>query len=140
MGLLVAGCVMFGALLAVAFGAPPPGMHIDPKSPLAQWFSSLQTPTGGSCCDQSDGRVTDDVRPDKDGFEVRIDQKWDVDPPRWVHIPDRAILHVKNPLGKWVVFYVNTLRFSSWGGDEISGGLPEGSPGRVLCVVPPDMT
>ena len=105
-GILLAATVIFAtACIAVvqAWGAPP--SHVD--SAISAWFNSLSNPvTGLSCCAEADGRVAS-VRDDgKGGLEALIGQQWNIAPPKWEAIPDKALLpNQTNPLGQWVVFW-----------------------------------
>lgn len=102
-GFAVIGFIV-GVLLHIS-GA----MARDGKTPLAQWYSSLRTPTGISCCDESDCAPTD----------ARLrDGHWEVRPADspWLTVPDEAVLKRENADGRPVVC--------------IFGG-------KILCFVPP---
>jgi hypothetical protein len=70
---------------------------VDPK--ISAWFKSVQTNTGASCCDESDGHRTD-YRMDGDRFMVPIDGKWYPVP------PDAVRSSYSNPFLEGVVWYV----------------------------------
>jgi hypothetical protein len=84
-------------LAAVALAAPPPGS----LGTYREWFQGLmRNDTGTSCCDESDGRITD-ARLTADGWEARTQ----VD--TWVKVPDDKILRGKgNPTGRPVLFWL----------------------------------
>lgn len=60
----------------IAPAAPPSGT--DPDSATAQWYRSLQTPEGSSCCSDSDCRAypDDKVRVRDGAYEVFIAEEW----------------------------------------------------------------
>lgn len=102
-------------LSGVTVHAAPPD-NADPA--LAPWFKSLRQPiTGAECCSISDCRPAE-VRRDGQGYEVQVDQKWNVSTVFWLRVPAERILDQRtNPTGKAVLCYT-----------------PEAG---ILCFVPP---
>lgn len=98
-------------LLAIHFAHANPPAVSDPD--LAPWFHSLEQPNGASCCDQSDGHILrdDQWRATPDGYQVLLGDEW-------VPVEADRVLHVENPTGGAVAFY-----------------LP--SYAHVYCFVPP---
>jgi len=103
-----------------AHSAPPPGG----PGPFSDWYKSLQTPSGGSCCDEADCRPVADVRSfrreDDDGnieqgYEVLVTPESHGAPaPMWVPVPADRILPRSNPTGRAVACwrpYIGVLCF-----------------------------
>ena len=89
--------------------------HEDGEA-YAEWYRSLQTPVGGSCCSMTDCQPTE-YRVGPDGYEVWIDQRFPhVTAARWETVPPGALLRRENPTGGAVACY-------RWN--------------RVLCFIPP---
>jgi hypothetical protein len=87
------------ALLAGPAAARPPA-NADPA--LAPWYNSLRTAHGASCCALADCRPVE-YRVATDHYEALIGAQFDVDPPRWVPVPNVRILrHTPNPVGRAV--------------------------------------
>lgn len=94
-------------LLAWAALAEPPA-GVDPDSPTAHWFRSLQLPGGHSCCSLADCRAVS-ARWQDDHWQAFIDQQsfgerapndWrDVDPEAMLDRPDNPI---SRPVACWV--------------------------------------
>lgn len=100
-----------------AYGAPPPGLVIDPQ--IGAWFRSLTNPSNGLyCCDWTDGHILadGDWRDYGPGYQVRIDGEW-VTVPR-----ESVLLGTSNPTGSAVAFW------------------PPGQRGPVFCFVLPAMS
>ncbi len=100
------------ALVSTAFAAPPPGG----PGPFSDWYRSLQTPSGGSCCDEGDCRPVEAYRSvrvvDEDG-PVRFAYEVLVTPashgaavPMWVPVPPGRVLARENPTGKAVACWL----------------------------------
>lgn len=87
------------ALLSSGAGARPPE-NADPA--LAPWFEGLRAENGSSCCSQSDCRPVD-YRIADAHYEALIGSQFEVDPPRWVAVPEARILkRAENPVGRAV--------------------------------------
>ncbi len=99
------------------FAAPPEGS--DPNSPMAEWYHSLQTPDGGSCCSVADCRPVN-ARQTADGWEIFIDPimagNTIISPGIWEPVPPDRVLRRENADGRPIA-----CRFG----------------GRTLCFVPP---
>ena len=67
------------------------------EDPLAQWYRSLSTADGQSCCEMRDCAPAD-ARLTDHGWEVLV-VPWEV-APRWVRVPEEAVLHRFNPDGR----------------------------------------
>ena len=66
----------------------------------AEWYNGLRSPTGASCCSVSDCRTTE-MRVRDGGYEVWIDDRFGVRPPKWTPVPPEAILNQHdNPTGR----------------------------------------
>jgi hypothetical protein len=83
-------------LLAVA----PLARAHDGDSPLAVWFRSLIGADGKSCCSMRDCAPAQ-ARMKDDHWEVLI-VPWEVEP-RWVAVPEEAVLRRDNPDGRPIV-------------------------------------
>ena len=85
--LILVGIVIAGNVLA----APPAGG----PGRYAEWYQSLKSPTGGSCCDLSDCREVA-WRAGKGGYEARISPETHgnvgVTETFWLAIPDDRII------------------------------------------------
>lgn len=86
------------ALVAPAMAAPPVGS--DPDSPLATWYRGLVSPALIPCCSIADCRNVPS-RWLADHFEAFIGTAvfGPDSPDAWVKVPDKAVLHLKNPTG-----------------------------------------
>jgi hypothetical protein len=106
--------------MALALGVTPvhaaPPDNADPS--LSPWFESLRQPgTGASCCSIADCRIVETRRGHR-GYEVRIDQTWNISSAFWLQVPAEKILDPRsNPTGRAVLCYT-----------------PEAG---ILCFVPP---
>lgn len=104
--------VLMVAIVAGAFAAPPPGG----PGPFSDWYRSLETPGGGSCCDEADCRpvaayrsvrVADDGGPVRFAYEVLITPaSHGVPVELWVPVPPNRVLARENPTGKPVACYL----------------------------------
>ena len=116
---LALGIIVLGLVTAwVALGAPPEGADLN--SPLAQWYRSLQTPQGMSCCDMADCRPVRarQVADDAGGhWEIFVGEEGQ--PKIWEAVPPDRVLRHNNEDGRPIA-----CRFG----------------GRILCFVPPSMT
>jgi hypothetical protein len=102
----------FLALLVAspAFAAPPPGA--DPDSPMSKWFRGLRIPeNNGSCCDESDCRVTTAQFRDGKWYAITEDG-WEAEVPAAKVLKDQA-----HPAGSAVLCWRRDL--------------------GVMCFVPP---
>ena len=86
-------------------------------SPLKAWFESLATKAGGLCCALADGIVDVTWGTTADGhYRVHV---WG----QWVVVPDEAVVHGPNRLGRAVVWpYI----------DDVPGG----SLVQIKCFLP----
>lgn len=85
--------LVFTLLATAAVAAPPP----DADPGMADWFSSLRTPEGASCCSLADCRPAD-IRITKDGLMATTsDGQWVVVP------PEKILQHRDNPTGSAVM-------------------------------------
>jgi hypothetical protein len=88
------------ALMGSALAAPPAGS--DPDSPVAHWYQSLISEGNIPCCSIADCRNVPS-RWARDHFEAFIGASVfgnGVDAPdAWVRVPDKAVVHKRNPTG-----------------------------------------
>lgn len=84
-------------IAGAAVAAPPPGSI----GKYREWFQGLMRPdTGTSCCDDSDGRITD-ARMTPEGWEALTPVG------TWVRVPTDKIVRGKgNPTGRPVLFWL----------------------------------
>lgn len=68
------------------------------------WFKAQRSPQGVPCCDIADGHQTDE--------QLRLDGYWALVDNEWLKVPPEAVIHVANPTGRAVIWYV------SQGGDK----------------------
>ncbi|MEW6767961.1 MAG: hypothetical protein AB1342_08015 [Pseudomonadota bacterium] len=111
--------ILTAATAFVLFSIPTFALPPDNADPaMAPWFKSLRQPeTGAECCSISDCRPAE-VRHDNQGYEVRIDQSWNISAVFWLRVPAERILENRdNPTGKAVLCFT-----------------PEAG---ILCFVPP---
>ena len=92
MRLLIGICIGFGATIAMAH---------DGSDALAAWYRSLTTSDGKSCCTMRDCAPAE-ARMKEGRWEVLIGS-WEVGEPRWVAVPERALLLRENPDGRPIV-------------------------------------
>jgi hypothetical protein len=87
------------ALVAGGTHARPPA---DADPALAPWFEGLRAGNGSSCCSQADCRAVD-YRIVDTHYEALIGRQFEIDPPRWVAVPETRILKpAENPVGRAV--------------------------------------
>jgi hypothetical protein len=87
----------YTTIIADAVAAPPEAYDTN----LGDWYKSLTQPNGVSCCDISDCRRIE-YRINKDGYEVRVEDRW------WP-VPQDRVLNVSNPTGNAVLCYRTTV-------------------------------
>jgi hypothetical protein len=108
--LMAASIVMAG----LVYAAPPPGG----PGPFSEWYGTLKTPSGGSCCDESDCRPVEAVR------SVRVEDEFGnlewryevlITPAShgaaaaiWVQVPPDRVLARENPTGRPVACWLPT--------------------------------
>lgn len=94
------------ALSAFLFGVVLAATHAyahDGDQPLAQWYRSLQAPTGESCCNMKDCQPVD-ARINGDHWEAKVQGTWQ-------QIPDNIILKRDNLEGRAVLcIYGGSMR------------------------------
>lgn len=115
------GNALLAALLALAscepaYAAPPPAGSPDANAlaPYSAWIEQQETPHGGRCCSDADGREVD-ARISADGhYEVRFVHPEDIpeggpEPGRWYPVPDANVLHAANPSGAPIAWWYPSL-------------------------------
>lgn len=123
LAVLTLALLVFAAV--TAFAEPPAGMHPSPQ--MHQWFESLRSPAGMSCCGVADCRFLDVKRDSKSdsGFDVRIGDEW-------VRVPQRVVnLRTDNPTGRFVTCV--------YPGVGIDGPAPKGDSTDIICFIEPPM-
>jgi hypothetical protein len=70
----------------------------DGADALAAWYRSLATADGKSCCSMHDCAPAE-ARMKEGHWEVLI-RAYDIGDPRWVVVPDQAVLRRENPDGR----------------------------------------
>ena len=86
-----------GVGMNIAFAAWIAAAH-EGSDPLAAWYRSLTTADGKSCCSMHDCAPAE-AQMKEDHWEVLI-LPYNADGPRWVPVPDRALLRRENPDGR----------------------------------------
>lgn len=105
---MLRACLMLAVVLFPGTAGARPPENADPA--LSPWFQGLRQPrTGTSCCSIADCRATD-FRQTGDSYDVLIDEKFGISPPRWLSVPPERILSdTGNPTGSAVVCYTPAL-------------------------------
>lgn len=96
-------CLIAGvASCTRAYGAPPPGVTIDPA--LHEWFERQVNQNHGDCCKLADGHILEqeDTRIVDGHYEVRIENYWYPIQPYMMRL---AAMDDPNPTGKPIVWY-----------------------------------
>lgn len=80
------------AAAIVAAGVAPAWAQTKPGGSMSDWFRSLRTPEGQSCCDESDCARTQS-RLGPSGYQAQTPAG------EWVDVPNDRILRRDNPTG-----------------------------------------
>ena len=76
----------------------------DAYGDMGNWFNSLSSKGGGSCCSNFDGQPPEAIVQTSDNhYRVMLEGQW-------VDVPDDAVLDVPNKYGKAVVWYSKSWR------------------------------
>jgi hypothetical protein len=82
--------------------------NVDPK--IRNWFNSVRSPNGVSCCDTSDGHYTIWRKSEFEGheYDVPIEGIWTPVP------PEAVVRNSNNPTGETIVWYVKQDGIQPW--------------------------
>lgn len=83
-------------IVTAAFARDPDGRYAN--SALKEWFDSLKSKDGDSCCADFDGHPPEAVWKTDDGYKVQIEGQW-------VDVPPTALLDTPNKYHRAVVWY-----------------------------------
>jgi len=94
-----------------------PGQYAQVPKEIQEWYKSVRSPNGASCCDIADGHKTE-FRVDAEGvYWVPIEETW-------VPVPREAVVYTAgNPEDSAIVWYVKN-----------NGAV--GNPWHIRCFVP----
>ncbi len=91
---------LLAILTTILSVATPLALAHEGEDALSLWFRSLTNAEGQSCCNMRDCQIAQ-ARLVHDHWEVLI-VPWEVEP-RWVSVPEQAILRRENPDGRPIV-------------------------------------
>jgi hypothetical protein len=90
----------------------------DVPPAIREWFESMVSPSGKSCCSYADGHRTE--------FEIRDNKYWVPINEVWTPVPPEAVLIDKgNPFAEAVVWYGPHIENKKWSGRY-----------KIICFVP----